>query len=357
MYWRSRKLSFPSIVVLNLLLASLIPSEGACQSSSLGTGIQSLYISGFVRIDDTQEPLRAVTVTLRRGSGGDNVSPSVVSGTNGEFQFNNVLSGDYRIEVSQKGYLPASMSVMLGGTPLTNVMVNLQPEKASQAFEDLAVSTHQLSVPDKARDAYVKGLKFLSAAKPDYNRALAQFQRAIDAFSTYYESYAEMSIAYYHLGQTAEAEQALRKSIALSANQYADAIFLLAEMLVDENRFAEAEPVARDGIRLSEKSWRSYLALARAQAGMKHTADAEVSATKASELKPDNPEVFLVLGNIHIQQHNYAAVIRDFDTFLKLEPTGARSNLVRQSQEQARQALLKTQAHNNPLPHGPDRGA
>ena len=48
-----------------------------------------------------------------------------------------------------------------------------------------------------------------------------------------------------------------------------------------------------------------------------------------------------MLGNIHIQQHNYPAVIKAFDTFLKLEPTGPRSEQVRQSEEQARRAIQR----------------
>ena len=122
-------------------------------------------------------------------------------------------------------------------------------------------------------------------------------------------------------------------------------------MLVEQNRFAEAEPVARDGIRLQETSWRSYLALARALAGVKHPAEAEVCATKASALKPDNPEIFLVLGNIHIQQRKYAAVVKDFETYLKLDPSGPQSDQVRAAEAQARQALAKIQNRvANPAP-------
>ena len=171
-----------------------------------------------------------------------------------------------------------------------------------------------------------------SVRSPSYGKAVAYLE---------YEAYAEMGIAYYHLGQPADAERALRKSMSLSSNQYPDAVFLLAEMLDDQGRFAEAEPVARDGVRLAETSWRSHLALARSLAGLKRTPDAEIAATKASELKPDNPEIFLVLGNIHIQQRNYPAVIKAFDTFLKLEPTGPRSDQVRQSEEQARRAIQR----------------
>jgi tetratricopeptide (TPR) repeat protein len=345
MHGRNR-LAYLAVVGFGFLLLLLLPSRAIGQSSAPGTGISSLYISGYVRDEESHQALKAVSVALKRG-GGENASPGVVSGTSGEFQFNGVVSGDYRIEVSEKGYQPASVAVMLGGTPLANVIVTLHRVDESHGFEDLAVSTHQLSVPDKPRDAFVRGVKLLTGTKPDYDRALLQFQRAIEDFPTYYEAYAEMGIAYYHLGQAANAEQALRKSMSLSSNQYVDAVCLLSEMLDDQNRFAEAETVARQGIRLDESSWRSYLSLARALAGLKRAPEAEISATKASELNPEDAEIFLVLGNVHIQEHNYGGVIKDFDTFLRLEPSSPRSDLVRQSQQQARQALEKMQAHSN----------
>ena len=244
MHFCKRLVCLPVIVAIAVVIWPALPAFG--QSSSVGTGIQSLYIGGFVRDEESHQFLKAVTIQLRRGSGGDNAAPSVVSGTSGEFQFNNVLSGDYRLEVNQQGYQPASISVMLGATPLANVIVSVRPEHEARTFEDLAVSTHQLTAPDKAREAYIKGVKLLTAAKPDYKRALVLLEKAVSEFPTYYEAYAEMGIAYYHLGQPADAEQALRKSMSLSSNQYPDAVFLLAEMLDDQNRFAEAEPVARD---------------------------------------------------------------------------------------------------------------
>src|SRR5258708_27730953 len=97
---RKRLVCLP-IVFLALAVSPFHLAFG--QSSSVGTGIQSLYISGFVRDEDTHESLKAVTVSLRRGGGGDNAAPSVVSGTSGEFQFNNVLSGDHRVGVNQMG--------------------------------------------------------------------------------------------------------------------------------------------------------------------------------------------------------------------------------------------------------------
>ena len=60
-------------------------------------------------------------------------------------------------------------------------------------------------------------------------------------------------------------------------------------------------------------------------------------------MNPNNAGTFLVLGNIHIQEHKFAAVVKDFVTYLKLDPSGPQSDQVRAAQAQARQALAKSQ--------------
>lgn len=325
--------------VLLLLLLSL-PSVAVFAQS--GENTQGLSVSGTVREEGTLEPLPMAHVTLQPTSGSD--IRSAYSGTNGDYIFTGLQSEDYYVNVNLTGYQPARIEISLFGKNMMNANLYLHriaPENTTGPADP--ITAHQLSVPDKARDFFDKGVKLLTSAKPNYQRAVVQFQRAIEEYSTYYEAYAEMGIAYHHMGQTPDAEQALRKAIDLSSSQYPDALFLLAEMLDDLNRYAEAEPIARQGIKVEESSWRGHLCLARALAGLKRAREAEVSALQASELKPDAKEIFLVLGNIHIQEHNYESVIKDFDAYLRLEPAGPLSDAVRQSEDQARRALRKTQ--------------
>jgi tetratricopeptide (TPR) repeat protein len=72
---------------------------------------------------------------------------------------------------------------------------------------------------------------------------------------------------------------------------------------------------------------------------LKHPVEAEAVATKASLLNPNNAKTYLVLGNIHIQQRKYEAVVKDFDAYLKLDPSSPMSDQVRASEAQARKAL------------------
>lgn len=304
---------------------------------------RGLSISGVVRDEDTHQALSSVTLDLQRSSG-EAASTSLITGTRGEFQFNGIISGDYFILAHQKGYEPASLSIMLGGVPLSNVTVTIRRTPgAPGSVPGDAISAHQLSIPENARDAFDKGFKLLNGAKPDYKKALSLFEKAIKSYPDYYEAYAEAGVAQHRLGDKASAEQDLRKSVELSASKYTDALMWLAEMLNDDGRFNDAQDFSRRCATQDDSSWRCDLELARSLAGLKHPADAEAVATKASELNPNNAGTFLVLGNIHIQEHKFAAVVKDFDTYLKLDPSGPQSDQVRAALAQARQAVAKTQ--------------
>lgn len=300
-----------------------------------------LSISGYVRDDESHQPLKAISLELTSVSGGT-AAPPVVSGVTGEFRFGGLVSGEYHISSHQTGYDPSDLDVTLGGTPLSNVLVALHHGESNHpSVPGDAISVHQLSIPEKARDLFDKGFRLMMGSKPDYRKALTFFERAVKEYPDCYEAYAEMGIAYQHLGDAGAAEKALRKSVEMSSSRYTDALFLLAEMLNDAGRFIDSEVFARQCVTEDESSWSCDLELARALAGLKHSAEAEAIATKASELNPNNAKTYLVLGNIHIQKRNYEAVVKDFDTYLKLDPSGPMSDQVRASEAQARRALAK----------------
>jgi len=342
MRFRCQWAGFLGLTVFVTFLPRILAQENA---HSLG-----LFISGMVRDDETHQAISAVTLELQRDSG-EIASAAIVSGTRGEYQFNGIISGDYHILAHAEGYAPASVSVMLGGVPLYNILVSLHHINANHAPPPTdPVSLHQLNIPDKARDAFDKGMKLMIGSKPDYRRALTNFEKAIKEYADYYEAFAEMGVAYDHLGDKVAAETALRKAVEMSSQRYLDALFLLAEMLNDSGRYVDAQIFARQCATQDESSWMCALELARSLAGLKHPVEAEAIANKASQLNPNNAKTFLVLGNIHIQEKKYEAVVQDFDTYLKLEPAGPQSEQVRASEAQARRALANASATNPSRP-------
>ena len=325
-----------------------------CAAGSLGQQNEhsrGLSISGFVRDADTNQLISAATLEIQRTSG-ESASAPLVSGTRGEFQFNGISSGDYTLTTTAKGYERESTPIFLGGVPLSNVTIRLRrTESKRPTAPGDRVSAHELSIPEHARDEFDRGMKLMAASKPDYKKALSHFERATKEFPDYYEAFAQMGIAQHHLGDKGAAEQALRKSAELSSDHYLDALSLLAQMLNDAGRYSEAESFARTCATQDESAWGCFVELARSLAGMKRLNEAETIATKASELNPSNAPTFLVLGNIHIQEHKYEAVVRDFDAYLKLNPSGPESEQVRATEEQCRRAIARSKgAEKTPPP-------
>jgi tetratricopeptide (TPR) repeat protein len=87
----------------------------------------------------------------------------------------------------------------------------------------------ELKIPDRARQAFDKGLERLE--KFDAVGGRTQFARAIAAFPGYYEAYYHLGVAELRLGDDKKAAEAFQKAIDLSGGRYPWAQFALGFVL------------------------------------------------------------------------------------------------------------------------------
>lgn len=333
-----------AFISLLFLFAGAIPVLGQGRGRSRPT----YSISGTVRDDSNQHIMEAVRVDLLRSTG-EPIGTTFTRG-NGEFEFNNLANGAYTIRIRLKGYQNYQQKVMIFNTPRRNVSVFLhRPVIVAQKNSRNSVSVHQLSAPHKARNEFEKGIRQFYA-KSDPRGAIPHFQRAIKEYPGYYEAYAQLGSAYAALGDLKNGESALKKSIQLSSSKYPDAFFLLASALNNAERYSDAEPVAKRGIALDATSWRGYFELARAQVGEKLTQKAEKNAVEARNLNPKNPQVYLLMANIHIERHDYVSLLQDLNGYLKLNPKGPQAEQARQTRDKLKAALKKAKKQANSTP-------
>jgi len=323
---------------LFLLLLALSVLPGMAQSRR-----DIFSIGGTIRDNIDQHAMENIQVTLKQLTG-PLVNTVFTRGT-GDFQFDGLHNGDYIVEIIVRDYQPVRETVTISGGSRLGLSIFLakSPGKVANPVKpalQLSISAHQLSVPHKAHDEFEKGMTQIYL-KSDYRGAITQFQLAIKDFPTYYEAFAEEGNAYYQLQEMEHAEEALRKSIDLSSGQYADSMFTLATLLTDTKRFTEAVTIARQGVSVDASSWRGPFELARALTALKQTDEAEKSAQQSRDLMPDNPPVYLLLANIHIQRRDYPALIRDLDDYLRLSPTGPEADQARKTREHV-QSLLNS---------------
>ena len=316
-----------------LFLFLLTPSF--CFGQLQGPG-GKLILSGYIREAGTGHVIGEARIELQNAMG----TPigSVYSDRNGTYEFDDI-PGDCYVSVQHEGYAPLREFVRPEGSghvykDIMMTMVGHDPGSKSAS----PVSEHQLSIPSKAREMFDKGIQLI-VDKADYRGAVAQFAKAIAKHPSYYEAYAAMGLAQNKMGDAAAAEAALRKSIALSSEKYPQAMLDLASMLNGQKRFTDAEPLFRKVIALDASSWRGQFELAVALAGQQRFKEAATCASAARDLKPDNPQVYLLLYNIHIHTDDYKSALQDTESYLKLTPDGATADRVRRMQEQVQKAL------------------
>jgi tetratricopeptide (TPR) repeat protein len=323
---RIRRTTFSSFAGLACFLCCV----GLGQSQVPSAGGQ-YAISGTVRSEENDSPIPQVRVELRTDAG-STVHSFVLTNERGEFNFGQFRPGEYDVIAELEGYYPARVQVDISLHGEFNLVIRLRKVSTS-APAGGRTTAHQLSVPKKAHEAFDKGM-VKAGSKADYPGAIQEFQRAIKNYPDYYESYAEMGLVYVRLKDFPSAEEALRKSIELSSTKYGPPLMLLSVLLNDQNRSADAELVAHQAIAAEPNNWRGYYELARALFHQQRVPEAEAAASTARDLRPENPDVYLLLSEIHRSTHNAPALLQDLDTYLKLAPEGPAAPQVRKLREQ-----------------------
>ena len=205
-----------------------------------------------------------------------------------------------------------------------------------------SVSVRELSIPEKAKQAYRKGAERL--AKKDWAGSIEEFQKAIAAFGDLYEAYYKIGIAHLQMQQTGEAETALRKAIELSEGRYAPPLFALGLALSNLGQHADSEAAVRAGLNLEPMDAAGQFTMAWVQYSAQKVGDAEKSALEAVRRNPNFAMAYLLLGQIHMRQNNLPAMVEDLNAFLRLDPDGPRSSGARAALATAERSLGQSES-------------
>jgi tetratricopeptide (TPR) repeat protein len=316
-------------------------------SSSSGQGQEPLkkILSGYIREEGSGQVIISAHLELQNAMG----TPIgfAYSDGNGMYEFDDI-PGDCYVSVQHEGFEPMREFVRPDGSGHVYRDILLRVAGSESRSKSVnPISQHELSVPSKAREFFAKGIQLI-VEKSDYRGAVAEFARAIAKYPTYYEAYAAMGLAQNRMGDAAAAETALRKSIDLSAGKYPQAMVDLAAMFNVQKRFSDAEPLLRKAITVDASSWRGQFELAVALSGLRRFKEAVTCASAARDLKPENPQTYLLLYNLHIRTNDFAAALSDTQSYLKLNPDGAAAERVRRMQEQVQKAVQSSSGNPGP---------
>lgn len=115
---------------------------------SLGGFAQSVSVKGIVVDALTKEPLQGVEVGI------EGKLLKVITTPNGEFSFNEVVSGSYVIQVYSTGYVTKTLKVVVSDT-LVNLGTILLEKDITQDFSDNLITLTENDLDDDESGADV----------------------------------------------------------------------------------------------------------------------------------------------------------------------------------------------------------
>ena len=303
---------------LGLCCFALLPHHALAQRGIAGD-TNTVSVTGTVFSDSHNQRVSQAAVRLC-DSGGNRVAETIANDS-GEFFFRGINRNTYILSVSANGFQSQDVHLDLsfGSDRGMSVFLKPLPSNSPAPAPASRVSTHEMSMPQKARDLVASGEKKIYQDK-NAQGGLQDLQQAISIAPGYYEAYYQAAMAYVSLGNSADAERAFRQSLDISSDKYGEAAVGLGALLVNKGDSAEGEKDIRHGIELNPNFWLGYYELGRVLLNQKNFAGAGKAAEQARSLAPASPIVYRLLSNVHLNEKNYSALLLDLDAYIKLDP-------------------------------------
>jgi tetratricopeptide (TPR) repeat protein len=261
---------------------------------------------------------------------------TTASDESGNFRFTGLQTGTYAVTVRIRGRGEARRTVEVGpGTAdaRRRVAVSLDLTDSDFVFDQLehrrsAVSTRELSIPDRAHREFDEGQKDLGRRAVD--SAIVHLEKAVEIAPQYEGAWNNLGIIAYQSRNFDRAEQCFRRALEADPEAY-EALINLGGVLTTLHRSGEAREFDERAVSLRPKE-----ALANSQLGMAYFELGELQLSekyleRARQIDPahfSHPQ--LVLAQIHLLQKQVRQAAGDLEDFLKHHPDWPQAQGVRE---------------------------
>jgi tetratricopeptide (TPR) repeat protein len=270
------------------------PALAQRERDTYSPNTQGFEVNGEVRFTETGAIAANVPVRLERFSGG--LIDQIVTDSRGRFRFPGLARGYYRVIINAPGYRPAQQDADMQVVARVYLVFELTADaaKSSSGLPALA-DVIDARVPAEAREAFSNGRVALT--KKSYREAVGHFEKAVFAYSEFFDAQLLLGIAFMDLKEWDNAEKTLVRAVEIEPENGAARIYL-GETYWRQKRHKDAEAALLEGLKLDEKSWHGQFTLGRLYWDMGEIAKAGGPIGMTLQLKPDLAEAHLLAGNI-----------------------------------------------------------
>ena len=312
-----RKISSSAFILIALVLC---PAGSALAQGGNSRIDRGAVIRGQVRLADGSTAPTGVMVVLESASLGYVMNTQTDS--QGKFTLTANSMGIYVVKAKHVGYEEFSERVDMTITPTVFIEVKLKPVAGAPGAMPVTgtVPVGAFAVPDAAKKEFDKGRKLLLEDK-QAEKSAASLNRAIEIYPKFTEAHILLGTAYMEMKKLPEARAALEKAVALDEKS-GPAHLALGVCQAQQGDGAAAEKSLLRGTELSPDSLDGHLELAKLQWAQGKWQEAEPHVRKAIALKSDAAAAHVLLGNILLRKRDAKGALTEFQTYLKLDPSG-----------------------------------
>jgi Tfp pilus assembly protein PilF len=301
------------LIAASVLLATPIFAQR--ERDTYTSGVQSSEVSGEVRLRETGTTAQSIPVRLERFSGG--IIDQIMTDNRGRFRFPNLQRGYYKIVVNMPGYRPTQQDADL--QVISRVYLILEITSDTSKTPALLTDVVDARVPEIARNEFNNARAALT--KKSYQEAVAHLERAIFAYSSFFEAQLLLGTTFMDLREWDKAEKALLRALEIKP-QNAHALISLGEVYWRQKRYPDAEQTLKDGLKLDGKAWHGHFTLGRLYWDMGEVAKAGAPIGMTLQLKPELAEAHLLAGNILLRVSQKERALIEYREYLRLAPKG-----------------------------------
>jgi tetratricopeptide (TPR) repeat protein len=301
----------PAALILAVLFSSV-----ALNAQVRATPGQSAMIEGEVHFANGN-PARFSYLSLLSENGGGMVQ-SATTDSAGYYAFSGVSVGtNYTISIQMQGYERVQRFVMVTGY-MTEENFTLVPVGAgAEPHMGAVVSVQHLEIPPKALAQYVEGVRLMDAG--NNKAAEARFREAVRIYPDYAASFRRLGAVEANLGRFPDAHKDIERALGIEKNTSLNYAYL-GYVCMKEQQLDKAEQAFRKSIGISNNDWLAQLELGRIEYNRKDYQGAYPHLALAHQIHPELRSVHLLLYDDLIRLNKRQEALDELDHFLKLFP-------------------------------------
>ena len=321
---RQRRTNFVAAFILVLLLSSnLAAQRGGLGGGAGGTGNHSLEVHVT---DQTSRPLNVALRVQLLSENGMRLAEAYSNKEQGVADFDGLTSGNFQVSVSGVDVETVTQNFQIYPTEgvhreyIRVQMKNLAPPGSpATPGSDPMISTQDLSVPDKAHDAFTKGME--AHARGDDREAQDDLEQAVAIYPNYVRAHNNLGVLYLKAGLKIKAFVEFSKAVELDP-KFAPGYVNQAKISISDGNFAEAEPELKKAIDADPSSFSAMKLLCETEFAQKQYAEFLLMARHIHVLtrEPEYSDLHLVAADILINQGKKQEAVAEYHMYLDENP-------------------------------------